>query len=198
MTYRPCVSSDKAKHISHVQPPVSHHYRQCFSVGSTCSELLLPSSMPRLERKARVDKVIDVLRLEKSRSTTIGGSLKRGISGGEAKRVNIGIALISNPNVIFLDEPTTGLDSNMANEIAVLLQSLARGGSTVVAILHNPTALTFSMFDNLMMLSKRGHVIYNGPRADARIYYESLGPRYYRHSFLVVIEGKLRITCSLF
>ena len=133
--------------------------------------------MPKLERKARVEKVIEVLRLDKSRNTMIGGSLKRGISGGEAKRVNIGIALIPNPKLLFLDEPTTGLDSNMANEIAVMLQSLAREGSTVVAILHNPTALTFSMFDNLMMLSKRGHVIYDGPRADARSYFESLGPR---------------------
>ncbi len=61
-----------------------------------------------------VDELISLLGLDKVRNTRIGDERIRGISGGEKKRVNIGIELIQNPNLLFLDEPTTGLDSSTA------------------------------------------------------------------------------------
>ena len=63
------------------------------------------------EKMDRVDEVIKDLRLTKCQNTRIGGSLFKGISGGERKRTNIGVELITDPQLIFLDEPTTGLDS---------------------------------------------------------------------------------------
>jgi ABC-type multidrug transport system ATPase subunit len=57
--------------------------------------------------------------------TKIGGNLKKGISGGEKKRTSIGVDLITNPSLIFLDEPTTGLDSTTALQVIILLRQLA-------------------------------------------------------------------------
>jgi hypothetical protein len=75
----------------------------------------------------------------------------------------------------------------MANEVCVLLQEIARNGQAVVAILHNPTALSFSLFDQLMMLDKTGRTTYFGPRRSALSYMESIGytfPRDFRYSFV--------------
>ncbi len=63
------------------------------------------------QKVQRVDRIIDELKLNKCQNTKIGGELFKGISGGERKRTSIGVELITNPSLIFLDEPTTGLDS---------------------------------------------------------------------------------------
>lgn len=75
------------------------------------AELKRDRKEPIEEKKRVVESVIEALALETCRNTPIGSALTRGISGGQAKRVNIGIALVSNPRVLFLDEPTSGLDS---------------------------------------------------------------------------------------
>jgi ABC-type multidrug transport system ATPase subunit len=76
-----------------------------------------------------------------------GNPLDKGISGGQAKRTNIGIALIPGPRVLLLDEPTSGLDSFTANEVVALVRALTAEGVTVVATVHSPTAYAFSLFD---------------------------------------------------
>jgi ABC-type multidrug transport system ATPase subunit len=86
------------------------------------------------------------------RHVKIGNPLEKGISGGQAKRTNIGIALITSPRVLFLDEPTSGLDSFTANEVMTVVQGLAADGVTILATIHSPTAYAFSLFDSLMML----------------------------------------------
>jgi len=89
--------------------------------------------------------------------------------------------------VLFLDEPTTGLDSSMANEVCVMLQEIARSGRAVVAILHNPTALGFSLFDQLMMLDSNGQTTYFGPQHKMVDYMEHIGyhfPRDVRFNFV--------------
>ena len=66
---------------------------------------------PKVDHKAKVDELIESLRLDKAADTKIGGPLVKGVSGGERKRTSIGVELITDPSLIFLDEPTTGLDS---------------------------------------------------------------------------------------
>lgn len=139
------------------------------------AELKLPRSLGRQEKKQRCEEVIELLRLQKCRSTVIGNQLQRGISGGQAKRVNIALALITRPKVVFLDEPTSGLDSRMANEVCILLKDLAKEGATVIATVHAPTSFAFSLFDDLFMLQAGGRIIYNGEVADARGHFEAAG-----------------------
>ena len=126
------------------------------------AELRLPTTLSPDEKKARVEEVIGQLGLGVCEHTVIGSALKRGISGGQAKRVNIGLAMITRPAIIFLDEPTSGIDSFMANEVALALAALANEGRTVVCTIHSPTSLAFSLFDSLLML-KKGRVTYDGP-----------------------------------
>ena len=90
-----------------------------------------------------VDDLIESLGLQKASNTRIGGSLVRGVSGGERKRTSIWVELITNPNLIFLDEPTTGLDSYTAQNVFRLLKELATSGRTVVLTIHQPSSEIF-------------------------------------------------------
>ena len=83
-----------------------------------------------------VDEMIKTLRLEKCADTMIGNELIKGISGGEKKRVSIGVELITQPSILFLDEPTSGLDSYAAYSVINNLKDLARLGCTVISTIH--------------------------------------------------------------
>ncbi|XQJ25948.1 ATP-binding cassette protein subfamily G, member 4, putative [Leishmania guyanensis] len=126
--------------------------------------------------RRRTADVIKRLSLTRCQDTILGipGILK-GVSGGERKRTNIGTELITNPFVMLLDEPTTGLDSVNAVRVGQLLQDLAKNDMrTVIATVHSPSSELFDLFDDLLLLAK-GHVIYHGPTADSIEYFASLG-----------------------
>ncbi|CAK9067513.1 unnamed protein product [Durusdinium trenchii] len=139
------------------------------------AEMKLPRSTSREDKRKRVDQVISQLRLNKCQHTVIGNVLSRGISGGQAKRVNVALALISQPMVVFLDEPTSGLDSKMANEVCSILKELVKDGYTIIATVHSPTSFAFSLFDDLMMLQAGGGMVYAGPVAEVKPYFVSCG-----------------------
>ncbi|GFH32365.1 uncharacterized protein HaLaN_31574, partial [Haematococcus lacustris] len=83
----------------------------------------------------------------------------KGISGGQKRRVSLGIELIKDPSVIFLDEPTSGLDSEMALSVMEGLVRLARKDRTVVCTIHQPNSDITALFDDLMLLAA-GHLVY--------------------------------------
>jgi len=141
---------------------------------SYTAELKLPPNTTSKEKEMRVDEVLRMLNLESCADTIIGNGLQRGISGGQLKRVNIGLALITRPLVLFLDEPTTGLDSRTANEVIELLRDLAEDGRTVVCTIHSPTGHAFMRFNDLYMLHG-GKTIYDGPVLGAQAYFEDFG-----------------------
>ena len=88
-------------------------------------------------KMSRVQVIIDTLKLNKCQNTRIGGPLVKGVSGGERKRTSIGVELITDPSLIFLDEPTTGLDSFTATSVMETLGDLARRDNrTVVSTIH--------------------------------------------------------------
>uniref|UniRef100_A0A7S3VTN2 ABC transporter domain-containing protein n=1 Tax=Dunaliella tertiolecta TaxID=3047 RepID=A0A7S3VTN2_DUNTE len=126
------------------------------------AEMKRPISEPYASKAAAVDDVLDKLALISCKDTLIGTAMVKGISGGQAKRTNIGIALVTNPRVLFLDEPTSGLDSYTSNEVMRNVKQLAVGGVTICATIHSPTAYCFSLFNRLMMLVK-GRIVYFGP-----------------------------------
>ncbi|CAN0366473.1 unnamed protein product, partial [Hapterophycus canaliculatus] len=83
-------------------------------------------------------QVLQQLGLEGIRNSRIGGGLSRGISGGEKRRLSIGTELLTRPALLFLDEPTTGLDSSTALRVMQLVSSVASRGTTVVCSVHQP------------------------------------------------------------
>lgn len=116
-------------------------------------------SLPRSERRQRVETIIKDLGLTKCADTNVGNNLIRGLSGGERKRTSIGVELITNPSLIFLDEPTTGLDSTTALNVLELLKTLAENGRNVVSTIHQPSSEIFQQFDDLLLMV-RGNIIY--------------------------------------
>lgn len=80
--------------------------------------------------------MIDLLNLSKCRNTRIGTDLERGVSGGERKRCCIGMELVTEPNILFLDEPTTGLDSVNAEDVVTCMKQLAEKNKIVISTIH--------------------------------------------------------------
>uniref|UniRef100_A0A8D0GJ19 ABC transporter domain-containing protein n=1 Tax=Sphenodon punctatus TaxID=8508 RepID=A0A8D0GJ19_SPHPU len=139
------------------------------------ASLRLPQSRNNeAEKKLKVNGVIQELGLQDCADTKIGTEFLRGISGGEKKRCSIGMELITSPSLIFLDEPTTGLDANTANAIMQLLHQLSRKGRTVIFSIHQPRHSIFRLFDHLTLMNK-GEIIYAGPAEEATAYFNSIG-----------------------
>jgi len=124
----------------------------------------------------RTEQTLDALHLQRCSDTLIGlPGLIKGISGGEKKRTNIGSELITNPAIMLLDEPTTGLDSVNALRVGKLLKELANEhGRTVLCTIHSPSSELFMQFDDLLLLSQ-GHVIYHGPVLSSVQYFTVVG-----------------------
>ncbi|XP_019358066.1 PREDICTED: ATP-binding cassette sub-family G member 2-like [Gavialis gangeticus] len=136
--------------------------------------LRLPSTISFKEKEERVTQIISELGLNKVADMKVGTELIRGVSGGERKRTNIGMELITEPPVLFLDEPTTGLDSSTANAVLILLKKLSRRGRTIIFSIHQPRYSIFKLFDSLTLLAL-GKVLYHGPAQQALEYFRSVG-----------------------
>ncbi|XP_076805159.1 broad substrate specificity ATP-binding cassette transporter ABCG2-like isoform X2 [Clavelina lepadiformis] len=144
-------------------------------------------------KKEKVDHVINQLGLQACADTLVGNEFVRGVSGGERKRVNIGMEMILDPPILFLDEPTTGLDANTANSLVLLLYKLASGGRNVLMSIHQPRYSIFSLMDRLLILNK-GNVVYSGPTKSAVEYFSEIGytcPQFHNPAdyFLDIVGG---------
>jgi hypothetical protein len=101
---------------------------------------------------------------------------RRGVSGGEKKRVNIGLELMAKPSILFLDEPTSGLDSSSAMLVMKALRTLVeRQGMTVCSVIHQPRAFIFNLFDTVILLGVGGRMVYHGPTRESLTYFTNLG-----------------------
>lgn len=99
--------------------------------------LRMPAAMSRAEKLKGVDEVIVRLGLEHCKNVQVGSSLKKGISGGERKRLCVAIELLMKPRLLFLDEPTSGLDGVTALMLCRTLRDLAHSENcTVVCTIH--------------------------------------------------------------
>uniref|UniRef100_A0A7S0Q580 ABC transporter domain-containing protein n=1 Tax=Coccolithus braarudii TaxID=221442 RepID=A0A7S0Q580_9EUKA len=139
--------------------------------------LRLPSLSPK-EREDRAQALIETLRLDKCAETAVGDSSvveKRGVSGGERKRLSIALQLLTLPALLFCDEPTSGLDSSITLSVVEALKDLTRiTGVTVVCSIHQPSSQVFALFDKLILLNK-GEALYQGPTLEAANRFATLG-----------------------
>ncbi|KAJ1645907.1 hypothetical protein J3B02_004047 [Coemansia erecta] len=129
----------------------------------------------QLEKIERVANVMQQLRLSHVKRSRIGDALNRGVSGGERKRVSIGVGLVTDPDMIVLDEPTSGLDSNSAEMVVELVRGITRTrGISSVMTVHQPNANMLRCFDRILLLSQ-GRLVYFGKTSEAIDYFESMG-----------------------
>ena len=99
----------------------------------------------------------------------------RGVSGGERRRVSIGVDLIHDPAVLFLDEPTSGLDSTSALQVMQILSQMAvKRNRTVLLTIHQPSYRILDTINKFLVLSK-GNVVYYGGVSEMETYFNNLG-----------------------
>jgi ABC-type multidrug transport system ATPase subunit len=140
---------------------------------------MLRSGVTREEALARAAQVMSDLHIRHIGDTVIGGSetTPANISGGQLKRVNIACELVSigRPAVLFLDEPTAGLDANIAKELVLLLKSLSKTGVLVVLSVQQPRPEIFQLFSRVLLMVSGGGIAFEGPPASAVPYLASMG-----------------------
>ncbi|MDA0729013.1 MAG: ATP-binding cassette domain-containing protein [Bacteroidetes bacterium] len=129
------------------------------------------------QQQDRVDEVLHQLGLWEARHLQVGSVMDKVISGGQRKRVNIGMELLRKPPVLFLDEPTSGLSSSDSEHILDILKELTYAGQLVFAVLHQPSSDLFKMLDRLFMLDKGGHPVYWGNPLDAVRHFNAIASR---------------------
>lgn len=132
--------------------------------------LRLSEKITDASREKQIQKVMDMLGLAEVCDVVVGDENVRGISGGQCKRLSIGVEIISLPDLIFLDEPTTGLDSSISYEVMSAVRNLANQNRTVICTIHQPSPLTYMLFDKLLLMAS-GRVIYFGPSRDIVNYF---------------------------
>ena len=101
--------------------------------------LRLPAGTRSADARQVADDIIQILGLQHVKNSPIGDEKTRGISGGQRKRVNVGMELVSRPSLLFLDEPTSGLDSTTSFELVASLQEMGKRGLNSILVLHQPS-----------------------------------------------------------
>ncbi|XP_039501759.1 ATP-binding cassette sub-family G member 1 isoform X1 [Drosophila santomea] len=140
------------------------------------ADLKMPSSTVPQEKQKNVDDIIDILQLHSCRRTLV-----KNLSGGEHKRLSIGIELVTNPPIMFFDEPTSGLDCVGSYQVICHLQRLAHDGRIVVCVVHQPGSRLFQLFDDVLVLA-HGEVLYAGEQREMLATFAQSGhicPQYY-------------------
>lgn len=119
---------------------------------------------------SRIERVLDILKLTHKKDARIGSVQQKGLSGGQKKRVNIARELLFEPDILFLDEPISGLSSRDAEEVMSFLRILADMGKMVIVVLHQPSSKIYQMLDQTIVLDQGGKMVYVGPAHDCLSY----------------------------
>ncbi|KAI1608991.1 ABC transporter-like protein [Exophiala viscosa] len=139
------------------------------------ARLRLPTFLTNEQKVQRAETVLRQLGLKECADTLVGNDLVKGISGGEKRRVSIGIQILTDPRVLLLDEPTSGLDAFTAFSIIEVLKGLADEGRTIIFSIHQPRSDMFKQFGGVLLLAKGGDVVYSGKVDNMLPHFERLG-----------------------
>nr|XP_019709656.2 pleiotropic drug resistance protein 3-like [Elaeis guineensis] len=125
--------------------------------------LRLPSQIDPEKRRTFVDEVLETIELDQIKDALVGMPGVNGLSTEQRKRLTVAVELVSNPSVIFMDEPTTGLDARAAAIVMRAVKNVAETGRTVVCTIHQPSVEIFEAFDELILMQRGGRLLYTGP-----------------------------------
>ena len=142
------------------QSDIVHSDLQVESALRYSAWLRLPPDTTEAEITKLVVRVLDEMGLTHRRH-----HLVRTLSGGERKRVNIGVELLTRPSLLFLDEPTTGLDAGLERRVIRQLRALANEGRTVIVVTHS--VQTLEEYDKVAVMARGGVLAYYGPPDEA-------------------------------
>ncbi len=135
---------------------------------------LLFKGKSKLELQKMVLRTLQDVGLSDCKDLRVGNVLDKTISGGQRKRLNIALELMREPEVLFVDEPTSGLSSRDSENIMDLLKELTLRGKLIFVVIHQPSSDIFSLFDQLLLLDQGGKPIYYGNPIDSIFYFKKL------------------------
>jgi ABC-type multidrug transport system ATPase subunit len=135
----------------------------------------LPPTMSKEEKTQRAEDLIVQMGLSHCADHFVGGKLKKGISGGEKRRVSIAIQILADPLVLLLDEPTSGLDVWTASSVLDVLRALADEGRTIIMTAHQCRSDAFETFDRVVLLTRGGSVAYSGEGGNILPHFSTMG-----------------------
>lgn len=121
-----------------------------------------------------VNKTLNSFGLLEKKDLKVGSPTSKIISGGQRKRLNIALELIREPDILFVDEPTSGLSSRDSENVMDLLRELTIKGKLIFIVIHQPSSDIFKMFDNIIILDTGGYMVYRGNPIEAIIYFKTL------------------------
>lgn len=168
---------------SQTNPNISYLLQEdLFMPGLTVREILkftaqlkLPNSS-NAEQTKLIDYLFDSLNLRKVENTIVNDfKYHTTLSGGERRRVSLAIQLLTKPSVLFLDEPTTGLDSNTSINLVQTVKDLAQNfGITIILTIHQPRFEILEIVDKICLLAKGGSMLFTGSLEDGYKYFDQL------------------------
>ena len=135
---------------------------------------LLFKGKSKLELQKMVLRTLQDVGLSDCKDLRVGNVLDKTISGGQRKRLNIALELMREPEVLFVDEPTSGLSSRDSENIMDLLKELTLRGKLIFVVIHQPSSDIFNLFDQLLLLDQGGMPIYYGNPIDSIFYFKKL------------------------
>ena len=130
-------------------------------------------NLDEAELEEAVTQVLTDLDLYEIRGLKVGSPLKKVISGGQRKRLNIALELIREPTILFVDEPTSGLSSNDSDLVMNLLKEQTYKGKLVIVNIHQPGSDVYKMFDRIMIIDRGGYQVFYGNPAEAIVYFKT-------------------------
>ncbi|CAN6233634.1 unnamed protein product [Urochloa humidicola] len=125
--------------------------------------LRLPLEFDPKTRKMFVDEIMELTELTSLRGVLVGLQGVNGLSTEQRKRLTIAVELVANPSIIFMDEPTSGMDARAAAIMMRTIRNMVDTGRTVVCTIHQPSIDIFESFDELILMKQGGEEIYAGP-----------------------------------
>ena len=143
-------------------------YQNLYYTAKLCFE-----GMSEEEIDKRVIKTLKDLELDGAKDLKVGSPIRKYISGGQRKRLNIALELIREPAVLFLDEPTSGLSSADTEKVINLLKEQTLKGKLIVANIHQPSSDVYKLFDRLWLLDKGGYPVFDGNPIEAITYFKT-------------------------
>jgi ABC-type multidrug transport system ATPase subunit len=175
------VNGEEAKGLSKLkklvgyvpQEDVMHRELSVWQNLRYSADIRLPRDWDHDRRQRHVNAILDVLELSHVRNSPIGDETTRGVSGGQRKRVNIGMELAACPMALFCDEPTSGLDSSSSLSVVTAVKRVARTtGMTVVMVIHQPRVEIWNSLDRVLILAPGGITAFLGEQRFAQKYFE--------------------------
>jgi ABC-type multidrug transport system ATPase subunit/ABC-type multidrug transport system permease subunit len=153
------------------QEDIIHAELTVFEALYYSAKLRLPPDTTDEEIYRRIDAILIDLEIEQTRHVRIGSPERKGISGGQRKRVNLALELLTEPSLLCLDEPTSGLASEDAANVMKLLRRLADGGRTILLTIHQPSPQVYRLMDNALYLADGEQVYYGPAYPDSMLYF---------------------------